>query len=294
MRLRHGALDVRILAPELPPHPAKPDAAAGRQIDDVSVHDADRGGHVGQATRSGRSDGPSAPAACSPPASASRWPGRCCGRARHPGRAAGDGPARAFGTPRHHRTSAPCVPGLVAGPRRAGGRPGPPHTALRNHSHRAYAWAAAIAARRGISFDRELLYLAAMFHDTGFQAPSRTSTSPCAAQRWPASSPTATGARRRPGGGDDAIAMHHSPGVGLQAAPRPLMSAGAAVDVFARASTRSRRGPKARGRAVPAARLQARIRRAVARGGQAGSSRPGVVPAPLRRHRPEHRMAPFD
>src|SRR3954451_16163765 len=38
---------------------------------------------------------------------------------------------------------------------------------LRNHSHRAYAWAAALAARRGISFDRELLYLAAMFHDTG-------------------------------------------------------------------------------------------------------------------------------
>src|SRR5437763_12079281 len=29
--------------------------------------------------------------------------------------------------------------------------------ALRNHSQRAYAWAAAIAARRGISFDRELL-----------------------------------------------------------------------------------------------------------------------------------------
>src|SRR3954454_24705490 len=43
--------------------------------------------------------------------------------------------------------------------------------ALRNHSHRAYAWAAAIAARRGISFDRELLYLAAMFHDTGLPSP---------------------------------------------------------------------------------------------------------------------------
>src|SRR6058998_38949 len=33
--------------------------------------------------------------------------------------------------------------------------------ALRNHAHRAYAWAAAIAARGGISFDPELLYLAA-------------------------------------------------------------------------------------------------------------------------------------
>src|SRR5204862_3034304 len=49
-------------------------------------------------------------------------------RARHPGRPVGDGPARAFGTPRHHRTGAPCAPGLVAGPRRAGGRRGPPHT----------------------------------------------------------------------------------------------------------------------------------------------------------------------
>src|SRR5215203_2766623 len=42
---------------------------------------------------------------------------------------------------------------------------------LRNHSHRAYAWAAALAARRGISFDRELLYLAAMLHDTGLPSP---------------------------------------------------------------------------------------------------------------------------
>src|SRR4051795_4819569 len=39
---------------------------------------------------------------------------------------------------------------------------------LRNHSHRAYA----IAARRGISFDRELLCRAAMFHDTGLPSPA--------------------------------------------------------------------------------------------------------------------------
>src|SRR3954471_6675406 len=43
---------------------------------------------------------------------------------------------------------------------------------LRNHSHRAYAWAAALAARRGIWFDRELLYLAAMFHDTRLPSPA--------------------------------------------------------------------------------------------------------------------------
>jgi HD superfamily phosphodiesterase len=40
-----------------------------------------------------------------------------------------------------------------------------------NHSSRAYTWGAAIAALHGITFDRELLYLAAMFHDTGSPSP---------------------------------------------------------------------------------------------------------------------------
>ena len=43
--------------------------------------------------------------------------------------------------------------------------------ALLNHSSRAYTWGAAIAALHGITFDRELLYLAAMFHDTGIPCP---------------------------------------------------------------------------------------------------------------------------
>src|SRR4051794_40066623 len=34
---------------------------------------------------------------------------------------------------------------------------------LLNHSSRAYTWGAAIAALNGIAFDRELLYMAAMF-----------------------------------------------------------------------------------------------------------------------------------
>ena len=42
---------------------------------------------------------------------------------------------------------------------------------LLNHSSRAYTWGAAIAALHGIAFDRELLYLAAMFHDTGTPSP---------------------------------------------------------------------------------------------------------------------------
>src|SRR5437667_1136786 len=64
--------------------------------------------------------------------------------------------------------------------------------ALLNHSSRAYTWGAAIAALHGITFDRELMYLAAMFHDTGIPSRCPTSTSRFAAPRWHASSPTAT------------------------------------------------------------------------------------------------------
>jgi HD superfamily phosphodiesterase len=39
--------------------------------------------------------------------------------------------------------------------------------ALLNHSLRAYVWAAADGMARGIGFDPELLYVAAMFHDIG-------------------------------------------------------------------------------------------------------------------------------
>jgi hypothetical protein len=39
--------------------------------------------------------------------------------------------------------------------------------ALLNHSLRAYLWAAADGMARGIDFDAELLYVAAMFHDIG-------------------------------------------------------------------------------------------------------------------------------
>src|SRR5215217_6461570 len=43
--------------------------------------------------------------------------------------------------------------------------------ALLNHSSRAYTWGAAIAALPGITFDRELMYVAAMVHDTGIPSP---------------------------------------------------------------------------------------------------------------------------
>jgi hypothetical protein len=105
---------------------------------------------------------------------------------------------------------------------------------LRNHSHRAYAWAAALAARRGIAFDRELLYLAAMFHDTGLPSPvphvDFTVHSAARAREFADRHQVPSDSREVVA---NAIAMHHTPGVGLEAGPEAfLMSAGAAVDVF--------------------------------------------------------------
>jgi hypothetical protein len=105
---------------------------------------------------------------------------------------------------------------------------------LRNHSHRAYAWGAALAARHGIAFDRELLYLAAMFHDTGLPSPvphvDFTVHSAAVAREFADRHDVTPDAREVV---TNAIALHHSPGVGLESgAEAYLLSAGAAVDVF--------------------------------------------------------------
>jgi hypothetical protein len=105
--------------------------------------------------------------------------------------------------------------------------------ALLNHSRRAYAWGAAIAALDGITFDRELLYLAAMFHDTGLPSPvphvDFTVRSAALTRDF-------TDGRDVPAHDRElvanAIAMHHTPGVGVESgAEAYLLSAGAAVDV---------------------------------------------------------------
>src|SRR5687768_18103074 len=105
---------------------------------------------------------------------------------------------------------------------------------LRNHSHRAYAWAAALAARRGIACDRELLYLAAMFHDTGLPSPvphvDFTVRSAAVAREFADRHHVPADVREHVA---DAIALHHTPGVGLDSgAEAYLLSAGAAIDVF--------------------------------------------------------------
>ncbi|WP_236710478.1 HD domain-containing protein [Streptomyces sp. 150FB] len=50
--------------------------------------------------------------------------------------------------------------------------------ALLNHSLRAYVWAAAHGTARGIRFDPELLYVAAVFHDVGLVAAFDSHTVP--------------------------------------------------------------------------------------------------------------------
>ena len=163
--------------------------------------------------------------------------------------------------------------------------------ALRNHSSRAYTWGAAIAALHGITFDRELLYLAAMFHDTGIPSPvphvDFTVRSAALAREFADSHDVPADTRELVA---NAIAMHHTPGVGLEAgAEAYLLSAGASVDVFGLHSNeipdavRRQRHP-----AIPAVGLQAGVRRALPSRGQAGPSWPRLVPAPLRLERPEH------
>jgi hypothetical protein len=106
--------------------------------------------------------------------------------------------------------------------------------ALLNHSSRAYTWGAAIGALEGITFDRELLYVAAMFHDIGIPSPvpdvDFTVRSAAVAREFTASHDMPSVGRELVA---NAIAMHYSPGVGIEAgAEAYLLSAGAAVDVF--------------------------------------------------------------
>src|SRR3954451_12479106 len=89
---------------------------------------------------------------------------------------------------------------------------------LRNHSSRAYTWGAAIAALHGITFDRELLYLAAMFHDTGIPSPvphvDFTVRSAALARDFTDTQHVPADSRELVA---NAIAMHYTPGVGLEA-----------------------------------------------------------------------------
>lgn len=106
--------------------------------------------------------------------------------------------------------------------------------ALFNHSLRAFAWGAALAAVDGVTFDRELLYLASLFHDTGLASPvpevDFTVRSAARARTFLNARSVAPQDQEVVA---NAIALHHTPGVGLDLGSEAfLLSAGAAVDVF--------------------------------------------------------------
>lgn len=106
--------------------------------------------------------------------------------------------------------------------------------ALLNHSHRAYAWGATIAALQDIAYDPELLYVASMLHDTGLPSPvphvDFTVRSAQIAREFAARHGLPEDAREVIA---NAIAAHHTPGVTIDhGAEAFLLSAGAGVDVF--------------------------------------------------------------
>ena len=106
--------------------------------------------------------------------------------------------------------------------------------AVLNHSYRCYSYGVAIAALEDIDVDRELLFAAAMLHDTGLVAPvpgvDFTLASARIALEVAKTVGLSTGATETM---RTAITMHHSPDVTLADGPEAyLLSAGAAVDVI--------------------------------------------------------------
>jgi HD superfamily phosphodiesterase len=87
---------------------------------------------------------------------------------------------------------------------------------LFHHSSRVYYWAALAGRRRGLKFDRELLYAAAMFHDMGL-TPAHSSAHD--ALRSMALTPPAAFLRTHGVGEQDvaavwtAIALHTTPNI---------------------------------------------------------------------------------
>ena len=175
------------------------------------------------------------------------------GGAQHSGRPYRDGAAHALGTPEFNRSGKPGASRFRSRKRCRGsgagsldtGTPQPLQSCL--HVGRGLAL-------QGITFDRELLYLAAMFHDTGIRLVPDvdfTVRSAALAREFTDSHRVPADIRELV---TNAIAMHYTPGVRLESgAEAYLLSAGASVDVFglrsneypmqsARASSRSTRG----------------------------------------------------
>jgi hypothetical protein len=107
---------------------------------------------------------------------------------------------------------------------------------LFHHSSRVYYWAALAGKRRGLKFDRELLYAGAMFHDMGLTAAHSS-----AHERFEVDGAnTARDFLRSRGIGEDdidtvwtAIALHTTPGIPTHMHPVvALVTAGVEMDVL--------------------------------------------------------------
>ena len=107
--------------------------------------------------------------------------------------------------------------------------------ALLNHSYRTYLFGVSVGSVEGIDVDREVLFAAAMLHDTGLRPPVAgvdfTAASAAHALRIAEAvglSTAATQVMR------SAITLHHSPDVtlGVDGPVAYLLSAGAALDVM--------------------------------------------------------------
>lgn len=104
--------------------------------------------------------------------------------------------------------------------------------ALLHHSARSFAWGAALGTLEGVAFDRELLCVAALLHDTGLPTPvAGVDFTARSAEVAAPLTRDLDDARREVVA--DAICMHHTPGVTPTHGPEAyLLSSGAAVDVF--------------------------------------------------------------
>jgi hypothetical protein len=105
--------------------------------------------------------------------------------------------------------------------------------ALVNHSHRTYTFGRALGELEGIEVDDELLFAAAMLHDTGLANPTGDADFTLASARVARDVAEQVGLSSSASTTmQTAITLHHSPGVDLTAGPVAyLLSAGAAVDV---------------------------------------------------------------
>jgi hypothetical protein len=105
--------------------------------------------------------------------------------------------------------------------------------ALVNHSHRSYTFGRALGELEGLEVDDELLFAAAMLHDTGLVDPTGAADFTLASARVARDVAERVGLSSAASATmQTAITLHHSPGVDLTAGPVAyLLSAGTAVDV---------------------------------------------------------------